>query len=265
MSIFGKLFRQPIAPEAAQIALAKGCDKMWMREFKEAQTLLDVAARGHSHPAVPMAYLSLLERMQGKYHVPVALKLASRALKEDEACFEALAAFALATLHTDRLTLALETWGLSWKRDPFDAEGHHLRLVLYLLFIEAFVDAVVTKDDMAFNFDPDKPLTRGAVRLLDGYPEVATRDFSATELTVVGSLGVGLASCRFVMRQECLRRERNQGFVRTSEYGSAVRELAQALRNVGQFPGLAGNITLFLGIEASIDQLLMQLKKYERE
>jgi len=51
---------------------------------------------------------------------------------------------------------------------------------------------------------------------------------------------------------------------RTSEYGSAVRELEQALKNIGQFPGLARNITLLFGIEASIDQLLVQLKKYEK-
>lgn len=257
MSLFAKLFRKPVDPETAQNALINGCAKLWMREFAEARTLLDLAARGHPRPALPLAYLSLLNRMQGDLYVPAAIKLARQAIKEDEACFEALAALAMVALHADELIMALQIWRSSRKTVPFDVEGHHLGLVLYLLFQETMVEAVETKDGMQFNFRPEKPLTRGALRLLDGYPEVAKRDFASTELIHYRSLGAGLASWRFVARQHCLQRERNQTTWQTIDYTTTVQSFEEALRSIGSFPG---DIDVVTNVESSINQLLTDLK-----
>ena len=172
MSLFSKLFGSSVSPEMAKDALNEGRRKMWNHEIPESRVLLDKALRAHPDRALVLAYLSLHERMRGEYHVPSALKLAREAVKVRGQSFEANAALLLALLTTNELVPALEVWLSLPEMEPVDAEGHWLRVVLYLLMIEVVENGEVREEAIDVTFEKT-PLQIAATWLLDGYPDRA--------------------------------------------------------------------------------------------
>lgn len=233
MGILNKLFGQTPNPMEAERVLIEGREKLWMRQINEAECLLNRAIDARPQSAIPFAYRSLLNRMQLK--LSAALKDADHAVALAPNCFEAHAARAAALL-TDksRLVDAMAAYGEAGKHSPHDAEGHHLNMVIYLLFAEMLLNSVDGPDEVILNFKLT-PITRCATRLIDGYPELALGELKETQESSLWFIGMGLA------------------FYRLDDYSSA----ASAFKTVvDSFPaGTGGHYVL------SIKRLLLEAEK----
>jgi hypothetical protein len=236
MGLFGNLFGPKISPEESARALGKARDKIWFCEVDKAFPFLGDAQRAHLRPAVALAYESLLVRLQGRDRVRAALRLAEKAVAMDGKCFEAVAAQTLATMGDNRLVPGIELWLTTEALVPFDAEGHHLRLVIYIVVTNTMIHGVDNGDGVTVTVDDGDPITRGAVRLLDGRPGLASSDFADRSDSSFGLLGAGLASWRFAARQRILRMERGTPFEESSEYTSSLENLGAALEVASGFP-----------------------------
>jgi tetratricopeptide (TPR) repeat protein len=194
MGFFSRLFGHAPDPAAGERALLEGRAKLWTGETAEAEKLLSHAVRAQPEPALALAYRTLLKRM--KTQVPAALKDADRALAILPRCFEAHAARAVAFL-TDRSRLpdAMAAYDEAGRHSPHDAEGHHLNMVVYLLFVEMLLNADERADEVILTFRLT-PVTRGATRLLDGHPSLALEEFQAAEDSPLSLIGRGLALYR---------------------------------------------------------------------
>lgn len=168
---------------------------MWRHNLNMADVHLSGAAAPPCDcEALVLAYQSLLLRMRPDSRG--ALRLAERAIALKNDCFEAHAAKAMALLTgpSSSVEEALSAYHRSDKCVPADAEGHVLRVLLFFLFFEMLMNA---DDDgrrvhLALKLTP---LVRGAVRLLDGYPEIALKEFSA-DSSGLCSIGQGLSYYR---------------------------------------------------------------------
>jgi len=175
MGFFGRLFGGAPDPAAAERLFAEGRALFWARETDQAEDLLSRAAPGHPKPALPLAYRSLLRRNQMK--VPAALKDANAAVARDPGCHEAHAALCAALL-TDpaRLTDAIMACNRANECTPHDADGHYLRLLLFVLLFDTLMGAEEDAEGVTFHFR-HTPLTRLAIRLLECREDLARTEF----------------------------------------------------------------------------------------
>jgi tetratricopeptide (TPR) repeat protein len=175
------LFVKPPDAETAARLLQQGREKLWQRQTGEAASLLDKAARCPQTQAVALAYRSLLRRM--KQDGPGALKDADAAIaaKPDlfEAHFSRIAAL-LAGQDKDRLTEAMASWDRASSCVPQDVEAHFLRLLMLLLVAEMVSSGSEDSTGVTVNFK-HTPIVRGAIRLLDGYPDLASQEFAGVD------------------------------------------------------------------------------------
>ncbi|MDD5629524.1 MAG: hypothetical protein PHU21_10705, partial [Elusimicrobia bacterium] len=191
------LFRKPPDPEAAARLLDQGRQKLWQRRTTEAAGLLGRAARCPQAKARALAYRSLLKRMQ--QDLGGALQDADAAIAAAPDLFEAhfarLAAL-LSGAREDRLVQAMESWDRAARCAPQDLEAHFLRLLMLLLVAEMTANAVEDDSGVTLSFK-HTPVVRGAIRLLDGFPDLAAQEFAGTELSSqsagLAQIGRGLA------------------------------------------------------------------------
>ncbi|MCX5797585.1 MAG: hypothetical protein NTY77_19010 [Elusimicrobia bacterium] len=175
------LFMKPPDAEAAERLVREGRTKLWQRRIAEAASALDQAARCPQTKAKALAYRSLLKRM--KRDVPGALKDADAAIAAKPDLFEAHFARIVALLSgqdQDRLTQTMESWGRAADCVAQDVEAHFLKLLLLLLFAEMAANGSKDAAGVAVSFQ-HTPVVRGAIRLLDGSPDMAAQEFAGVD------------------------------------------------------------------------------------
>lgn len=191
MGIFDGLFGGP-PPDAteAQRLLVSGRAALWKGDNAAAEKALARAARGHSRPAVPRAYLSLSRRMRQDFSG--ALKEADAALALDADCLEAHAARATALLSLKRLIDACLAYRETTRRPPFDVDGHALRLLMVALFAEAIANAREDAEGMTLDFVLT-PASKCAVRTLDGRARLALDETARAPNSTMVEIALGAA------------------------------------------------------------------------
>lgn len=193
------LFAKPPDTETAGRLLQEGRAKLWQRRLGEAASALDKAARCPHTRAMALAYLSLLKRM--KQDVPGALKDADAAIAAKAELFEAHFARTAALLSGKPADLnqVLESWDRAAHCIPLDAEAHFLKLLMLLLFAEMAAKGSEDAKGVTVNFK-HTPVVRGAIRLLDGYPDLASREFAGVDhfgaSAGLAQIGRGMAEYR---------------------------------------------------------------------
>jgi tetratricopeptide (TPR) repeat protein len=194
------MFTKPPDAESAGRLIQEGRDKLWLRKSGAAAGLFDKAARCPQARARALAYRSLAKRMQ--QDLPGAVQDADEAIAAQPDLFEAHFARAAALLsgqEPDRLVRAFESWARASKCVPQDAEAHFLSLLLLLLFCEMTANAPEDAAGATLNFR-QTPVVRGAIRLLDGTPELAGQEFSGADhfgaSAGLAQIGRGLALYR---------------------------------------------------------------------
>ena len=149
--------------------------------------------RCYENKALALAYRSLLKRLQQQ--VPGALADADRAVSDTPDCFEAHAARLCALMTDKRIVDAMAEYAYAWRLTPRDSEGHFLKLLVFIFFIEVILGS--EEDDQGVNLRFElTPLTRGAIRLLDGYPQLAVQEFLGAGDNSLADIGRGLAFYR---------------------------------------------------------------------
>lgn len=172
------IFKKKPDTQTARSLLEQGQSYLWKRLFNEAARALSEASRCPETKAPALAYRSLLKRMQ--QDVSGALSDADAAIAANPDLFEAHFARIAALLTgkgQDRLVEAIKSWDLASQCVPQNAQAHFLKLLMLLLFAEMTANGLEDAKGVTLNFR-HTPVVRGAIRLLDGYAELAGQEFS---------------------------------------------------------------------------------------
>jgi len=93
----------------------------------------------------------------------------------------------------------LESWDRAAHCIPLDAEANFLKLLMLLLFAEMAAKGSEDAKGVTVNFK-HTPVVRGAIRLLDGYPDLASREFAGVDhfgaSAGLAQIGRGMAEYR---------------------------------------------------------------------
>jgi tetratricopeptide (TPR) repeat protein len=200
------LFAKPPDAESAGRLLREGREKLWLRQTAQAAGLFDKAARCPQTRACALAYRSLAKRM--KQDLPGAGADADAAIAAQpdrlEGHFARIAAL-LSGQQQDRIVQAFESWERACACVPQDAEAHFLSLLLLLLFAEMTANASEDASGVTLSFR-HTPVVRGAIRLLDGHPELAGQEFAGVDhfgsSAALAQIGRGLAFYRQGRKEE---------------------------------------------------------------
>lgn len=188
-----------MSDEQAAFNLDAARRALWRRDAQSVRAKVDPVIAAYSSErkeiAVPhRAYRSLALRMESKFSE--ALADAEYAVLLDPKSIEAIFALSVAQLSLKNIEQALWNYSKLKNAHARDNGAHFLKPLGFVLFIECIMNMEDDGHGMRIDFRVT-PATKAAIRLLDGYPELAEKELASQgRRDTVSALALGLAAYR---------------------------------------------------------------------